>query len=103
MEHGKIVKDREWLAIEEAIEQRVRASDYELTLRLIVRAINEHVESAKDSYSIDRMNDGIVLTDRRELLQKILNILKYRQPDMFAVILATVVRVNHDGEAPEEN
>lgn len=103
MEHGKIVKDREWLAIEEAIEQRVRAIDYELTLRLIVRAINEHVESAKGSYSIDRMNYGIVLTDRRELLQKIINILKYRHPDMFAVILTEVARANHEDEEPEEN
>lgn len=102
MEHGKeFTADREWMAIVDSVEQRIKASNYEMTLWLIVRQFREHVAPVRGSYSMEQMDDELVMKNRREILQGILNILKFREPDMYADILAAAAKVNSEGLPPE--
>lgn len=103
MEHGKVI-DREWMAVVEATEQRIRASDYNLTLLLIARAIKNNMVYKSSPYG-SSFEDDIILRNKHDVMQNILTILKYREGNIYAGILATAQDIKdkaENGPRPEE-
>ncbi len=103
MEHGK-VQDREWLAIVEATEQRIKASQYNITLCLIARQFMAHVKPYEKAYCFERLvnDDRIAIGATREVVEEVLKILKYREPDLYAGIKAAALSTNGDFEPDRE-